>query len=194
MPIADSCIAAISIARSPPQRGKSRGADRVRTMPMLLLLARYGFVPVAGALTWRSTNFSVETVYSPCWAWYRLHEDVGRKSSASIDARFLSFKQIIARIGAVDRFIPPPGRKAAKAVNQLGRQHSAVHRRHRSHALQQRDRSLQTVREDCAHMELPHGRARSGGVPAGGRRCRVACSYPYTMLINVGSLHARPKT
>jgi hypothetical protein len=38
------------------------------------------------------------------------------------------------------------------------------------------------------------GRAGSGGVQAGGRRCRVACSYPYTILINVGSLHARPRT
>jgi hypothetical protein len=39
-----------------------------------------------------------------------------------------------------------------------------------------------------------HGRVPSGGVLAGGRRCRVACSYPYTILINVGSLHARPRT
>jgi len=28
---------------------------------------------------------------------------------------------------------------------------------------------------------------------AGGRRCRVDCSYAYAILINVGSLQARPK-
>jgi hypothetical protein len=41
---------------------------------------------------------------------------------------------------------------------------------------------------------VSHGRIASGGVLAGGWRCRVACSYPYTILINVGSLHARPRT
>jgi len=41
---------------------------------------------------------------------------------------------------------------------------------------------------------MSYGRIASGGVLAGGRRCRVACSYPYTILISVGSLHARPRT
>jgi hypothetical protein len=34
---------------------------------------------------------------------------------------------------------------------------------------------------------------RSGGALAGGRRCRVACSYAYASWNSVGSLHARPK-
>src|SRR5690606_33041660 len=33
----------------------------------------------------------------------------------------------------------------------------------------------------------------SGGVLAGGRRCRVACSYAYASLMSVPYDHARPK-
>jgi len=35
--------------------------------------------------------------------------------------------------------------------------------------------------------------APSVGMKVGARRCFVACSYAYAILINVGSLYARPK-
>src|SRR3954453_18356645 len=39
-----------------------------------------------------------------------------------------------------------------------------------------------------------HGRIGNGGVLAGGRRCRVACSEANPILIRVGSPQARPST
>ena len=75
----------------------------------------------------------------------------------------------------------------ARATNKFARLPRQTYQTHQTH-LTLTDQTHQPYLTHQAHDYS----SSADGAKLGGRRCFVACSYAYAILISVGSLHARP--